>query len=58
MKQICYICSDLYGIKEPIEDERETHGLCPKCFTVEMDKLRTKAEEIRKVGYLKNPKDN
>jgi len=40
MRQVCYICGILYGIKDPIEDDRETHGLCPDCFEIEMRKLQ------------------
>jgi len=39
MRLVCYICKILYGIKEPLNDNRETHGLCPECFKLEMAKL-------------------
>jgi NMD protein affecting ribosome stability and mRNA decay len=39
MKQVCYECGKLYGIKEPYEDDSETHGLCQECFDNEMKKL-------------------
>jgi len=39
MRQICYVCKILYGIKEPVHDNSETHGLCPECFKVETKKL-------------------
>jgi len=39
MRRVCYVCGILYGIKEPLEDDRETHGLCPDCFKLEMAKI-------------------
>ncbi len=39
MRQVCYICGLLYGLKEPLEDDSETHGLCEECFKLEMQKL-------------------
>jgi hypothetical protein len=39
MKRICYICSSHFGDKEPFNDDSETHGLCPECFRVEMNKI-------------------
>lgn len=44
MRQICYICGILYGVKEPFEDDSETHGLCPECFELEMKKLEILVE--------------
>jgi hypothetical protein len=41
MRQVCYNCKILYGIKEPLDDDSETHGLCPECFELEMAKLDT-----------------
>ena len=32
MRQICMDCGMLYGVKLPIEDDRETHGFCDNCF--------------------------
>ena len=39
MRQVCYVCKILYGVKEPFENNSETHGLCPECFKQEMLKL-------------------
>lgn len=39
MRQVCYVCKILYGIKQPLEDDSETHGLCPGCFELEIKKL-------------------
>jgi hypothetical protein len=33
------VCGTLYGIKEPLDDDSETHGLCPECFELEMKKI-------------------
>lgn len=44
MRRICYNCGTLYGFKEPIEDDSETHGLCPECFEIEMLKLKSLKE--------------
>jgi len=40
MRQICYECKICYGRKEPLEDDSETHGLCPECFEREMQKIK------------------
>ena len=41
MRQVCYICGLLYGLKEPLDDDSETHGLCEECFRLEMQKLES-----------------
>ena len=46
MNQICCVCKILYGRKEPLNDDSETHGLCPECFKLEMKKI----EEYRENG--------
>jgi len=54
MRQICYDCGILYGVKEPLDDEDETHGLCPECFQLEMEKLdkeqKTDADPWKNTG--------
>jgi len=40
MRQICYVCKILYGTKKPLNDDSETHGLCPECFKREMKKIK------------------
>lgn len=40
MRQICCVCKILYGRKEPLADDSETHGLCPECFNLEMKKIK------------------
>jgi len=41
MKRVCYICRSHFGDKEPMDDDSETHGLCPECFRVEIDKIKS-----------------
>lgn len=38
---VCMDCKIVYRIKEPFEDESETHGLCP-------EHLKARMEEVRK----------
>jgi hypothetical protein len=33
------VCKILYGTKEPLDDDSETHGLCQECFDVEIRKI-------------------
>jgi hypothetical protein len=40
MRQVCCVCKILYGTKEPLDDDSETHGLCPECFEREMQKIK------------------
>lgn len=47
MRRICMICGILYGIKEPYEDDSETHGLCDECFPIEMARIEKEVEELR-----------
>jgi len=46
MKQICCVCKIQYGVKEPLDDDSETHGLCHEHFKLEMKKI----EEYRENG--------
>jgi len=39
VRQVCYICKIVYGHKEPLDWDVETHGLCPECFEIEMKKI-------------------
>ncbi len=39
MIQKCYSCGDIYGEKEPFEDESISHGLCESCFPQEMERI-------------------
>lgn len=39
MRQVCYVCRVQYGEKEPLDDNSETSGLCPRCYPKEIEKL-------------------
>lgn len=32
MRLICSFCRKFQGYKEPFDDERDTHGICPACY--------------------------
>jgi len=32
MRCICCVCKILYNVKEPFEDDSETHGFCNECY--------------------------
>ena len=40
MRQVCYVCRIFYGTKEPLDDDSETHGLCPECLKLELKKIK------------------
>ena len=44
MIRVCYVCKIMFGFKEPLHDNSETHGLCPECFKMEMAKLEAYKE--------------
>jgi len=48
MRQVCYICGILYGLKEPYDNDAETGGLCDECFPLEMERLKKEREEIER----------
>lgn len=50
MRRICMVCGRLFGLKAPFEDDRETHGLCPECFDLEMKKIEQALTERQKVS--------
>ena len=39
MRRVCCFCKIMFGIKPPLDDDRETAGACPECFEIEMAKL-------------------
>lgn len=41
MIQICSYCKKYYGKKEPLEDHRITHGICPECYHCLMKEYKT-----------------
>lgn len=51
MRQVCYICGILYGVKEPLDNDDETHGICDECFPWVMSSYKVQREEYdRKMG--------
>lgn len=47
MRQVCCVCKKLYGIKEPFDDDSETHGICPECLPGELQKID---DEVKKIN--------
>jgi hypothetical protein len=47
MVRVCYYkgCGVAYGEKEPLSDNRTTHGLCPKHLKISLKEMQA---EIRK----------
>jgi hypothetical protein len=47
----CYKgCGDVYGEKEPLDDNKTTHGLCPKHHEISLKEIKAEmrrtAEEL------------
>jgi hypothetical protein len=40
------------GEKEPLEDKRETHGLCDPCFEIEKIEIQNALNRLRKAGWM------
>lgn len=40
MRRVCYACGIVFGLKEPLDDDRETHGLCPECLKLELKQIQ------------------
>jgi CheY-like chemotaxis protein len=56
MIQVCYYngCGAVYGEKEPLSDNRETHGLCPKHLEISLKEIRAEMEGLlHRSGSLK-----
>lgn len=51
MRRICYskfhVGDRFYGEKEPFDNQDETHGFCPHCLALELQKLEEELNEIR-----------
>ena len=45
MRRVCCVCGIMFGLKEPFDDDSETHGLCPECFKIEMAKIEAYQED-------------
>jgi hypothetical protein len=39
------ICGILFGLKEPYENDEETHGICEDCFPIEMERIEREVKE-------------
>lgn len=39
MRSICCECGILFDVKEPYEQDDETHGYCDECFPIMMLKM-------------------
>jgi len=48
MRQVCYICGILYGLKEPYDNDAETSGICDECLPLEIERLKKEREEIKR----------
>lgn len=46
--QICYVCRQKYGEKEPLDDRTETHGVCPECWPGELKRVEDQIAKYRK----------
>lgn len=44
MRRVCYVCKIMFGIKPPLDDDSETHGLCPECLIMELAKIEAYKE--------------
>jgi hypothetical protein len=54
MKQICMDCLNQYGIKEPFENDSETHGLCKTCWDKRIEHIKKRKEEMSREASRKN----
>jgi hypothetical protein len=53
MKRICAWCTPprFLGHVAPLDDDQETHVICPECAAKELRELRAKAQRERKGKY-------
>ena len=57
MIRICMVCKDFIGTKEPLTDKSETHGICQKCFDLQVSEIK-KAKLIKsKIIKITKPID-
>lgn len=54
MRVICSYCDMLFNIKEPLEEDVETHGICEDCFEIVSTQIKS---ELLK-GGVKNDEKN
>jgi hypothetical protein len=48
MIRYCYIHKGIFGIKRPLLNFQKTSGICNRCLTGELEKLRKWKEEKEK----------
>ena len=49
MRQVCCVCKTLYGLKEPLDNDEETHGYCPECYGWQMANIERELGKAKKV---------
>lgn len=42
----CYQCNKIFGEKEPLTSDEETHGLCPACLPAVMEDLQRQIDKF------------
>jgi hypothetical protein len=47
MRCVCVYCGILYNVKEPLENDSETHGSCDECYRIEMHNLVIYKKRLR-----------
>lgn len=47
MIRVCCYCNANLGEKEPLEDKRVTHSVCPSCYEKEVQKMRENSPEVQ-----------
>ena len=57
MRSICCECNILFDVKEPFDNDQETHGYCDECFKMVMVNIgELKRQRTNKI--LKEVKSN
>lgn len=44
----CYLCREVFGQKEPLEDKSVTSGTCPSCYPKEMQRIEKELRQIER----------
>ena len=57
MRSICMECSILFDVKEPYEQDDETHGYCDECFSMVLNNIAG-LRSVRAPKKLKEDKSN
>ena len=50
MRCICSYCKMLYDVKEPFNDDGESHGICNECYPIVFGNLEKEIHEIKESG--------